>query len=162
MVEMCARWSVKISVGRVKRSPRGWTWALEQACRTHLPDDVAVQPSLWWLPFISVTPRHRLCYHIAVGRERQSITTPRLYFVEHHGRWVPVTHLFTTVCTSIPNLQSTRTIAINWVFPLLCLSVTNPMHHSSLLIINHRSWISDFPQIGRNAAVRHQAMASHS
>jgi hypothetical protein len=140
----------------------GWTWALEQAYHTHLPDDVVMRPSPWWSPFISVVPRQRPCYHVVVGRERQSITTPRRYFVERHGRWVPMTHLFTTLCTSVPNSQSTRTITINWAFPLLRLSITNPTHHSSLPIIHHSSWILDFPQIGRNAAMRHLTMATHS
>jgi hypothetical protein len=153
---------VWITARSEKIAEGGWTWALEQACRTHMPGDVAVRPSPWWPLFISVVPCHRPCYHVAVGRERQPITTPSLYFVERHGRWVPVTRLFTTMCTSIPNSQSTWTIAINWAFPLLRLSVTNPTYQSLLPIIHHSSWILDFPQIGRNTAVRHLAVASHS
>jgi hypothetical protein len=138
--------SCSVQVGYYRGGEKIRGIGLSPPHHTHLPSDVVVRPSPWWPLFISVTPHHRPCYHITVGRERQPITTPRLYSIERHGIWVSMTHLFTTVCTSVPNSQSTWTIATNWVFSLLRLSVTNPVHPQPTLLVHQSASSPNFPQ----------------
>jgi hypothetical protein len=114
----------------------------------HWLRDVVERLTSSWPLVISIAPLHIPCYHVTVGHERQSITTLRPYSVERHNRLALVTHLFTTVCTYVPNSWTTRSIAINWAFLLLRLLIMNPTHHSSSPIIHSSSRILGFPEIG--------------
>jgi hypothetical protein len=51
---------------------------------------LAIMPHTWW------------CYHVVVGRGGHLIIAPRPYPIERHGRWTPVTHLLTTLSSSLP------------------------------------------------------------
>jgi hypothetical protein len=133
--------------GWVKRSPRGWTWDLKQACRTHLLGDVVVRPSPCWPSIISVMPCRRPGYHVTIGHSGQPIYCPRdfipLSATVDELRWL-ISSLQRAHLR--PNSLHSWSLSTNWAFPLLHLSVMNPTHYSSLPIIHRSSRILDFPK----------------
>jgi hypothetical protein len=134
--------------------------ALWPACRrTHLPATWPRNPCR--------DCRHslRLCHAISRipprrGRVSQPLTSPDFTLTERQDSRTPVTYPLTAVSPTL--LKFVASVVDLYKFPSLSTlpSCRKLVHHSPLLVSQCNSRISNFPQIGRNTAVRHLDVAS--